>query len=623
MVSPINNYSRGDIGQAAAFTMSLHRGESTSGTGSIEPVLTSDTGCFVMKVDRIKEMSSRKKRLDERLANMKERLLEEKETEQKKAECPKTRVNRLLSLEPPSDGDQNFKNISRWTVQTVIQDLLTELLPKSHSGLKKCMRRVIPTPDGRLLRVGLSGDSEGRVSHTNLCTCKTIDCYTCGPVSRVDRFLEVSKMVQAVKYDGGKVFHLVPTKSPELDDYLSVHQVLEGNKALRKAVKNYNYRNGTNICYYGMIEPANSRKIMRHHHSVGYITGKKYIHVHLHCAIGFGLSDLDHEESLRKLLKNVWSRAISKNGGLTFLNGIPERLAYCDESYLRKKAFHWEELMEEQDIAAYLAKLKNSTLEITNGDQKGGDRRSEDQVLGRGLRALIHDIVERWDKDKFDVSFDQMEDIRMLMTWYDAMYNKNRALYTELKYWVKKFELLRVEKIEAFALYAAEDMKEKFGDYTAEQVDELAEYLANPPQKIEGKLEVKDGWFPEDGLEVYYPSEDPDEVVIVWKDSMSGEVWNEFEFQGMPGIISTVLSSYNYDDFGKIPYDDLKYIDDIAMNHLGYEFKIRKLVKEWKDDWLSMYALPVRLSPPKSKNKRKKKRSRWWAYESTKVGEFV
>ena len=75
--------------------------------------------------------------------------------------------------------------------------LLTELLPKSHSGLKKCMRRVIPTPDGRLLRVGLSGDSEGRVSHTNLCTCKTIDCYTCGPVSRVDRFLEVSKMVQA------------------------------------------------------------------------------------------------------------------------------------------------------------------------------------------------------------------------------------------------------------------------------------------------------------------------------------------------------------------------------------------------------------------------------------------
>lgn len=574
------------------------------------------------KRSRREEFVFRRKRLSERLEEKKLYLTLEREGSIANTPSRDTRVNWIISDERENEGSLSRVNTTKWNRQRTLQHLL-EIFPDRFSGLRNCMKFSIQKDDGYLSEILLTGDSAGNVRHSGLATCKSIDCPNCGGGSREDRFLEISKMCQAAVGEKGVVIHMVATKAPEVDDYLSVLQVLRANEKCRAYIKNFNKRKGTTIGYFGIIESAFSRKTMNFHHSGTFIKKKKYLHIHLHGTPVFSSSDYElYGEEVRLGLQRVWREAITSLDGFTFMNGVPAHLkGHCDEEYLQRISFHWEKIDNVQAVTKYLVKLKDFALEMIGGSEKGGDEKSEELGKGRGLKAIIDDITKRLRRNKFDTSFDHMEDIRLLLTWFDAMYRRRRSCHHNLKYWINKFDVLRNQKINEYIDEIWDDVTfdvapehEAYMNSPLEKRAHLYDEIYLPPQLVEGRKEEKDRWFPVDSLEVYLSSSSS-EAEIVWEDGIDGWIWNAFSLEGKTGLITNVFSRYHYDNFGEIPYKQLKSIQRIGFRReANFASTIRDEVRLWIDLWGQYYET---LSLLKRKKKPRKRR------KSSRESEFV
>ena len=559
------------------------------------------------------EFFEREKRLHRKLKKISNRRAERAEI---KNASRNSKVNWIISETEERDEEIISKKytVPKWRLLKTQHSVLKFIYDR-FSGPRNCMKRAQKNEYGALSNISVTGDSNGCLKYTGLTVCKCTDCIVCGDTQRSKMTAKLSKMMHAVHAEGGFSRLVTCTKSPEISDYLTIKQVHEANKAVRMVVKNFNKRKGTHIGYSGVGESAFSRKYMRYHHTGRYIGRKKYIHGHLHAVVSFGLADVDYEDEIRILIRKTWVNTIRKHGGHTFIDSIPEYMLNYGKKYLEDITFRWDEIKGKKGIAKYLTDLKKNALDKVSLELLGGNHKGDaGNIKGRGLHVLLEEIATRTVRDPDCCSFEQEEDIRLYLSYMDAMYKKRRILNHNLDYWCNKFDWLRAEQMSIFAKNYCARFDTPFTD-----VSKFTDYLI-PPEEIEGvpgAKEYREVWFPEDSLTAVFAKDVP-EPDIVWRDTVNGYVWNEFSFQRRAGVISLLLSRYHYDNFNEIAYMQFKSICDVGdKKPPDFKYEIRGMVELWLQMWGSEYdVLPVsskEIGPPKPKNI--VQRTKWFFFQ--------
>ena len=152
--------------------------------------------------------------------------------------------------------------------------------------------------------VTLTLNNKNVVSVHGTMKCKNRDCPICSERAKIDTIEQISKFVQQGLRDDWSMFLFTGTKAPELDQKLSKLQIQRARNKMRVTVNNFNQRYGTNIGFLHTRETTFSSKKMYTHHKLGALEqGVRYTHDHTHGIVAICPEDLEHKDSILKLIK--------------------------------------------------------------------------------------------------------------------------------------------------------------------------------------------------------------------------------------------------------------------------------------------------------------------------------
>jgi len=305
-----------------------------------------------------------------------------------------TTINQRRKIDSPSLGNIGRIDFSSNThkskhdlariLQNVLMPIATDKKNPIAKSITKCGKFVLL--DSKLgldnNKISLTMNSKGNVKVYGTMHCKNRDCPICSDKAKIDTIEQISKSVQEGLLQDWDMFLFTGTKSPELDQKLSKKQIQKARSKMRSCVNNYNQRHQTTISFTHTRENTFSSKNMYVHHKEGRLEkGVKYTHDHTHGIIGISPKDLAHKDSILKLLKKSYLKAIRDHDG-NVSNG-----------YI---GFALDQIEGEQGLAKYLA--KSMSLEITQGNKKGGKKTGS----GYGLSVLLDKLPEMEYNDRIE-----------------------------------------------------------------------------------------------------------------------------------------------------------------------------------------------------------------------------
>lgn len=428
---------------------------------------------------------------------------------------------------------------------------------KMFSGIFNCTKWVTRY-DQVSSMVTIQGFTDNRIKILGVQTCRSIDCPNCAGFVRDRLSDKLSKAVQACLWDRGEVRFITATKSPEIEDEVSVSQILEYAEKSRVMVANWNYKKKTKIGYWITPEVTFSSKVMIKHYSGVSCSPKLYLHGHIHSLLLVRTEDVWSLERLEIMLRELWVKTVGFTFAQSSKNAI-DRMGVTGEenkkSYRRSDfsriGFRSEVVTEEKGIAKYLNKLLDTTSnignELTMGQSKG------DLKSGMGLNIALNKMLSpecsHWERRELK---------RLVRVWFVSMFNKQRHRKTRvIDTFVKRFDDIRYEVIRKYhdRFYADKILKEfqLFGDLPF--FDSLKDLRYD--RLCRGESE--DGYhFPKSSLTKVLSVKDE---LPVWEEMIMGSLWTGISARMHSSVVVDIFKGYHNEGRYKAIYRHLKQLN--------------------------------------------------------------